>query len=43
MALNKVAVNTSVTKVLVGRGGLRLMSYNEHAHLEHDRALMSFR
>ena len=43
VALNKVAVNTSVTKVLVGRGGLRLMSYNEHAHLEHDRALMSFR
>lgn len=43
VALNKVAVNTSVTKVMVGRSGLRLMSYNEHTHLEHDRALMSFR
>ncbi|MCW3013745.1 MAG: histidine phosphatase family protein, partial [Solirubrobacterales bacterium] len=43
VALNKVAVNTSVAKVMVGRTGLRLLSYNEHTHLEHDRALMSFR
>ncbi len=43
VALNKVAVNTAVTKVMVGRTGLRLLSYNEHSHLEHDRALMSFR
>lgn len=43
VALNKVAVNTAVTKVMVGRTGLRLLSYNEHTHLEHDRALMSFR
>jgi broad specificity phosphatase PhoE len=43
VTLNRVGVNTAVTKVMVGRTGTRLLSYNEHAHLEHDRALMSFR
>jgi broad specificity phosphatase PhoE len=43
VALNKVVVNTSVTKVMAGRSGLRLLSYNEHTHLEHDRAVMTFR
>jgi broad specificity phosphatase PhoE len=43
VTLNKLVVNTSVTKVMAGRSGLRLLSYNEHAHLEHDRAVMTFR
>lgn len=43
VTLNRVGVNTAITKVMVGRSGTRLLSYNEHAHLEHDRALMSFR
>jgi broad specificity phosphatase PhoE len=34
--LNKVIVNTSVTKVVVGRRGATLVSFNEHAHLEAD-------
>jgi broad specificity phosphatase PhoE len=42
-ALNKVAVNTAVTKVLSGRSGLTLSTYNEQAHLEHDRALLTYR
>lgn len=41
--LNKVAVNTAVTKVLNGRSGLTLSTYNEHGHLEHDRTLVTYR
>ncbi|WP_131745866.1 histidine phosphatase family protein [Frankia sp. Cppng1_Ct_nod] len=33
-ALNRVMVNASVTKVVAGRGGISLVSINEHAHLE---------
>jgi broad specificity phosphatase PhoE len=32
--LNPVTVNTSVTKVVVGRRGMTLVSFNEHSHLE---------
>jgi len=32
--LNKVVVNSSVTKVVVGRRGATLVSFNEHSHLE---------
>jgi broad specificity phosphatase PhoE len=41
--LNKVAVNTGVTKVITGRSGLTLSSYNEHTHVEHDRRLLTYR
>lgn len=41
--LNKVAVNTAVTKVISGRSGLTLSSYNAHGHLEHDRSLITYR
>jgi broad specificity phosphatase PhoE len=41
--LNKVAVNTGVTKVIVGRSGLNLSAYNEHTHVEHDRRLLTYR
>ena len=41
--LNKVAVNTAVTKVINGRSGLTLSSYNDHAHVEHDRRLLTYR
>lgn len=41
--LNKAAVNTGVTKVLCGRSGLTLSSYNEHTHLEADRRLLTYR
>ena len=42
-ALNRVAVNTAVTKVISGRRGLTLSTYNEHAHLEADRRLLTYR
>lgn len=41
--LNKMAVNTAVTKVIAGRRGLTLSSYNEQGHLEHDRRLLTYR
>ena len=31
---NRVSVNTSITKVIVGRRGKTLVSYNDHSHLE---------
>jgi broad specificity phosphatase PhoE len=41
--LNRVAVNAAVTKVLAGRSGLTLSTYNDHSHLEHDRELITYR
>ena len=40
--LNRVAVNGAVTKVVGGRRGSTLVSYNEHAHLEAG-ALVTYR
>ncbi|WP_237111799.1 histidine phosphatase family protein [Nocardioides sp. WS12] len=42
-SLNRVAVNTGVTKVIHGRTGLNLSSYNSHTHVEHDRELLTYR
>lgn len=42
VALNRVTVNTGVTKVVRGRSGTSLVSFNEHAHLEADR-LVTYR
>jgi broad specificity phosphatase PhoE len=33
-ALNRVLVNTGITKLAVGRAGVSLISFNEHAHLD---------
>jgi broad specificity phosphatase PhoE len=41
--LNKVAVNTAVTKLINGRSGLTVSSYNSHSHVEHDRGLVTYR
>jgi len=41
--LTRVAVNTGVTKIVSGRRGTTLTTYNEHAHLEHDRTLLTYR
>ncbi|MFL6089645.1 MAG: histidine phosphatase family protein [Aeromicrobium sp.] len=41
--LNRVAVNTAVTKLVTGRSGITLSTYNEHGHLEHDRRLLTYR
>ncbi len=34
VAFNRVTVNTGITRVVSGRGGTTLVSFNEHAHLE---------
>lgn len=34
LAMNRVVVNTGVTKLVSGRSGVSLVSFNEHAHLE---------
>jgi broad specificity phosphatase PhoE len=34
VAFNRVSVNAGVTRVVHGRGGTTLVSFNEHAHLE---------
>jgi broad specificity phosphatase PhoE len=32
--LNKVVVNSGVTKLVIGRGGTSLIAFNEHGHLD---------
>ena len=42
--LSKVVVNSSVTKVLAGRRGASLITFNDHSHLETaDADLLSYR
>jgi broad specificity phosphatase PhoE len=44
VAFNRVTVNTGVTKVVRGRSGTSLVSFNEHGHLEsRDRPLVTYR
>jgi broad specificity phosphatase PhoE len=44
VALNRVAVNTGITKLVHGRGGTSVVSFNDHSHLEgQDRALLTYR
>ena len=42
-ALNRVTVNTGVTKLVSGRRGLWMSTYNEHTHLEADPRLLTYR
>jgi broad specificity phosphatase PhoE len=42
LALNRIAVNTAITKVIVGSRGRTLVSYNEHGHLE-EAGLLTYR
>lgn len=43
LRLNRVMVNTSISKVVRGRSGTTLVSFNDHAHLEHRRELLTYR
>ncbi|MFT4187522.1 MAG: histidine phosphatase family protein [Aeromicrobium sp.] len=36
ITLNRVVVNASVTTLMVGRGGTRLLTFNEHSHIPRD-------
>jgi broad specificity phosphatase PhoE len=40
---NRVTVNTGVTKVVSGGRGLNCVSFNDHAHLDHERRLLTYR
>ena len=41
--LSKVVVNSSVTKVVLGRRGTSLVSFNDHGHLEGREGLLTYR
>lgn len=44
VALNRVAVNAGVTKVVTGASGATLVSFNEHGYLERQsRSLLTYR
>ncbi len=43
LTLNRVAVNTGITKVISGRRGITLVSFNEHGHLEQARQPITYR
>jgi broad specificity phosphatase PhoE len=44
LALNRTMANASITKVVRGRSGVTLLSFNEHGHFEGDRReLLSYR
>ncbi len=44
VALNRVAVNAAVTTLIVGAGGVRLLSFNDHAHFAGERRhLLTYR
>jgi broad specificity phosphatase PhoE len=44
LAFNRVSVNTGITKLVVGRRGVTLVSFNEHGHLERTNPpLISYR
>jgi broad specificity phosphatase PhoE len=42
-ALARLIVNSSITKIVSGSSGTHLVTFNDHAHLEGDRALISYR
>lgn len=41
--LARLVVNASITKIISGRTGTSLVTFNDHAHLESDRALITYR
>ncbi len=41
--LNTVTVNASVTKIACSDAGLTLITFNDHSHLEHDPAMITYR
>jgi broad specificity phosphatase PhoE len=41
--LNRVAVNGAETKVVGGRSGVSVVSYNGHEYFESDRELLTYR
>jgi len=42
-SLARLLVNASITKVISGHTGTSLVTFNDHAHLEIDRSLITYR
>ncbi len=42
-ALARLIVNASITKIISGQSGTNLVTFNDHAHLEADRSLITYR
>jgi broad specificity phosphatase PhoE len=42
-ALARLVVNSSITKIVSGTSGTHLVTFNDHAHLEDDRTLITYR
>jgi broad specificity phosphatase PhoE len=42
-ALARIVVNASITKLITGSTGTHLLTFNDHAHLEGDRSLITYR
>jgi broad specificity phosphatase PhoE len=42
-ALARTMVNASITKIITGKAGTHLLSFNDHAHLEQSRHLITYR
>lgn len=43
VALNRVTMNGAITKLVVGSGGISLVAFNDHAHFEDRRDLVTYR
>ena len=43
LKLNRVCANASETKIVGGRSGISLVTYNGHAHFDADRELLTYR
>lgn len=41
--LAALTINTSMTRLITGSRGTRLLTFNDHAHLEADRTLVTYR
>jgi broad specificity phosphatase PhoE len=41
--LARIVLNASITRLISGRTGTHLLTFNDHAHLEHDRSLVTYR
>lgn len=41
--LAQLTINTGMTRLITGSAGTRVLSFNDHAHLETDRSLMTYR
>jgi hypothetical protein len=41
--LARLIINASITKIITGHMGTNMVTFNDHAHLETDRTLITYR